>query len=148
MSASEPFLTDQPETYRQLCAFAREQARHKCERCGVTHQAVGGWAKDGRFLDAQPIGWDPVKQAEYFPKEGIWGWCGPGRGQHLRIERIVLSVAFRDGNAENHAPANLQALCQRCQLSVAATRAAETRATRRRAQRASGDLLGERNSDG
>lgn len=129
-----------PKDWPLISHRIRERASHRCEQCGVANHALGGRSTDGTFLPAQPTGTDGIRVT--WPRPGEHAWCGRGdRAEHLRIIRIVLTVAHLDHTPENCADANLRCWCQRCHnLYDAAARRAGTR-ERAKALRATGDLL-------
>jgi hypothetical protein len=96
-----------------------ERAGNRCEQCNVTNHELGGRDAEGRWHAAQPL-----DCARRMPAPGTWAWCDGGH--HLRIVRIVLTVAHLDHTPENCADDNLKALCQRCHLHLDRHHHAET----------------------
>lgn len=84
-----------------------ERAENRCEGCGVANHQLGGRTADGRWHAAQTLDCSGRK-----PEAGTWAWCEGGH--HLRIVRIVLTVAHLDHTPENCDDDNLRAWCQRC----------------------------------
>ncbi len=112
-----------------------ERAGNKCEDCGVPNYELGG-RDDGKWHKARILGCD-----RKLPEPGTWAWCDGDK--HLRIVRIILTVAHLDHIPEHCEDDNLKALCQRCHnLYDAAMRRAGIRERARKAS-AAGDLFGE-----
>jgi hypothetical protein len=108
----------------------RQRAGNCCEGCGVENGALGGRLRDGTFLKVQPTGDNGLRLT--WPREGEWAWCGPvSAPMHLRIIRIVCTVAHVDGKLDDHSDDNLRFWCQRCHnRHDAKSRAAHAAATR------------------
>lgn len=94
-------------------AFIQARAGGCCEECGVKNYALGGRAKDGKWVPAVPVG-EKLLSLEW-PRPGEYSWCTDGiyAGQ-LRIVRIVCTVAHVDQELTDHSAANLRFWCQRC----------------------------------
>lgn len=103
-----------PADWPAISARIRKRTKNRCEECGVANHVLGGRSPiDGVFLPALPKG-EKLLRLDW-PVQGEWAWCGQGqRQEHLRIIRIVLTVAHLDHTPENCADDNLKALCQRC----------------------------------
>lgn len=135
-----------PKDWQAISQRVRERAGQRCEWCGVKNGALGGRARDGTFVRAQPLG-EKLLRLEW-PRPGTYSWCSDAAhgAHHLRIVRIVLTVAHLDHRPENCDDANLKALCQRCHLRHDAKMHSTGMKARRKARMAVGDLLGERGS--
>lgn len=75
------------------------RAKDQCERCGLFNYAIGYRDKSGIFY--------PVPQVR--PGDRIKGH---------KVFRVVLTIAHLDHNPENNDFSNLQALCQKCHLTL------------------------------
>lgn len=111
-----------PADWPAISMAVRQAANNKCEFCGVQNHQLGGRTPTGLWLPAQPTGTNCGRTPSGldWPREGEYGWCslihpdGSETTMHLRIVRIVLTVAHLDHQPENCARENLKALCQRC----------------------------------
>lgn len=102
-----------PKDWPQISQRIRLRAENRCEKCGVENHQLGGRTRDGTWYKALPLGERNLSLE--WPAEGSWAWCErDGRNEHLRIVRIVLTVAHLDHQPENCADDNLKAWCQRC----------------------------------
>ena len=91
----------------------QNRAGNACEQCGVKNHALGGRLRDGTFLSARPLG-DNGLRLEW-PQQGTWAWCGPDHAPaHLRIIRIVCTVAHLNHDETDNRDENLRFWCQRC----------------------------------
>jgi hypothetical protein len=88
-----------PPDWKQISASVREHAGHKCEFCGVPNHAIGYRDRRGVFHEVTP---DDVSFYE-----ALW---------HIKVIKIVTTVAHLDHDTTNNDPANLRELCQRCHL--------------------------------
>lgn len=100
-----------PKDWPQISRRIRfERAGNRCEECGVKNYEIGGRTRDGQWHKARVLGCN-----RELPEPGTWSWCdGPNGTHHLRIVRIILTVAHLDHIPENCADDNLRAMCQRC----------------------------------
>lgn len=131
-----------PKDWPLISMRIRERAGHMCEWCGLKNGALGARRKDGTWLPAQPLG-ERLLCLEW-PKPGTYAWCGNGETEgraHLKIVRIVLTVAHMDHTPENCADENLKALCQRCHLTYDAKHHAANAARTRRAKSPQAELF-------
>lgn len=104
-----------PKNWPEISQRIRKRVGNKCEECRVENHALGGRLRDGTFVPAIPLG-EKLTRIEW-PEPGTLGWCSNGtRAEHLRIIRIVLTVAHLDHTPEHCADENLKAWCQRCHL--------------------------------
>ena len=129
-----------PKDWPQISASIRERAGNHCEECGVANGELGGRDRDGSWWPARPLG-EKMLSLEW-PAPGSLATCSrAGATKHLRIVRIVLTVAHLDHTPENCDPSNLRAWCQRCHNRYdAAHRRAGIR-ERSRAAMETGDLI-------
>jgi hypothetical protein len=88
-----------------------ERAGNRCEQCGVPNYELGGRTPDGKWHKAHPTG--ECTLGLTWPAVGSYWWCGSAH-EHLRIVKIVLTVAHLDHTPENCTDENLRAWCQRC----------------------------------
>jgi 5-methylcytosine-specific restriction endonuclease McrA len=131
-----------PKDWAEISLAVRRRADFKCEWCGVANGELGGRTSQGTWLKAQPVGTNGMICE--WPKVGEFAWCGNGETEgsaHLRVVRIVLTVAHLDHTPENCALENLKALCQRCHNRYDAPMRREGIKQRSRAALAVGDLL-------
>lgn len=90
-----------------------ERAGNVCEECGVPNYELGGRTPDGKWHKARPTGTNGMDLT--WPEPGSHHWCdGPNGTCHLRIVKIILTVAHLDHTPENCDDENLRAWCQRC----------------------------------
>lgn len=123
-----------PAEWPQIRARIQHRAGNRCEQCAVANWAIGGRAKDGRFLLAIP---EEQLLRLVWPKPGTRAWCRDGTDpQYLRIIRIVCTVAHLDHQPENCGDENLRFWCQRCHLVYDAEHHAQSAYASRRAGRA------------
>lgn len=135
-----------PHDWPVISQRIRERAGWRCEFCGVKNGALGGRV-NGVFYPAAPYG--EKKGRLDWPKPGEHAWCHPPdrgdgkglQGRHLKIMRIVLTVAHLDHTPENCADDNLKALCQRCHLVYDARHHAKNARATRRTLMGCGDLF-------
>lgn len=91
----------------------KRRADNRCEECGVENHAIGGRLRDGTFLPNEPKGTTGLGLD--WPKPGEYAWFGSGPDRHhLKVIRIVCTVAHIDGKLEDHSDGNLAFWCQRC----------------------------------
>lgn len=131
-----------PKDWPAISARIRLRAGNKCEECGVENYALGGRNKSGDWLAAWPIGTDGLRTT--WPQPGEWAWCGDEETQgkaHLRIVRIVLTVAHLNHTPEDCADDNLRCWCQRCHNRYDVAHRRKGIEERARAARALGDLF-------
>lgn len=85
-----------------------KRANHKCERCGVENYAIGARDKHEHWHnqdDYYEMGWD--EQDELFP----WYF--------IKFIRIILTIAhIHNHDPMDCRPENLQALCQKCHITL------------------------------
>jgi 5-methylcytosine-specific restriction endonuclease McrA len=129
-----------PPDWPQIRERILARAANRCERCGVKNYQLGGRLPDGTWLDAQPKG-ERALRLEW-PRPGERWWCGPQFGVvNLRIVRVVLTIAHLNHTPEDCRDENLQALCQRCHLSLDQQLHQQNAAATRRRGRAAADLF-------
>jgi hypothetical protein len=130
------YPVDWPAISRRI----RDRAGNCCEGCGVANYALGGRLSDGTFMPAVPLG-EKLTRLEW-PEPGTWSWCQLGdRSEHLRIVRVVLTVAHLDHTPEHCDDDNLKAWCQRCHNRYDAAMRRQGILIRAREKAAIGDLL-------
>lgn len=129
-----------PANWPEVSQSIRNRAWNMCEQCSVENYALGGRDDDGTFLPAQPTGTDGMRTT--WPKPGEWAWCAKGdRRAHLKIIRIVLTVAHLNHTPEDCRPENLRCWCQRCHNRYDAAERRRGTQMRSRAVNAIGDLF-------
>jgi len=128
-----------PKDWPAISRRIRQRADNHCEECGVRNHQLGGRDSKGQWHAALPTGTDGLRLT--WPEPGTWAWCEGGL--HLRIVRIVLTVAHLDHTPENCADENLRAWCQRCHNRYDASKRRAGIAARAFATRACGDLFAE-----
>lgn len=128
-----------PKDWQTISARIRARAGNKCEDCGVANYELGGRLKDGTWLRAHPTGTDGIRTT--WPQPGEWSWCGDAEPAHLRIVRIVLTVAHLNHQPEDCRDENLKAWCQRCHNRYDMAERRRGIHERRRAMMAIGDFL-------
>ena len=92
-----------PKDWKRIRAKILNRANHRCEQCGIPNGAfrnrtTGQWTDDHGRVES----WSAV--------DGD------------RTTKIVLTIAHLDHTPENCDPANLRALCQRCDAPASRTR--------------------------
>lgn len=128
-----------PKDWPKISAAIRERAGNRCEFCGVPNGELGGRAPAGKWHKAQPKG-EKLLRLEW-PSPGEYWWCNGYEIDHLRIVRIVLTVAHLDHTPENCEPGNLKALCQRCHNVYDRAHRSKNATATNRAKKAIGDLF-------
>jgi hypothetical protein len=133
-----------PPEWSAISQRIRMRDGNRCKWCGVPNGRLGGRDRQGNWWDAHPLG-EKMLSLEW-PKPGEWAWCGRDGHQpkHLRIIRIVLTVAHLDHDETNCADDNLAALCQRCHLTYDAKHHAASAAETRRRQMKTADMFAPR----
>lgn len=131
-----------PKDWHEISLRIRKRADNKCEECGIENYELGARNKDGDWLKAQPTGTDGMRVT--WPKPGEYAWCGNGETEgraHLKVVRIVLTVAHLNHQPEDCRDENLKAWCQRCHNRYDAGMRRRGIDERARAKRAAGDLF-------
>lgn len=132
-------LARYPADWPQIRARIQQRAGNKCENCGVENYALGGRTSDGEFHRAHATEERMLRLV--WPEPGETWWCGAGKGNLLRIIRIVCTTAHLDHVPENCSDNNLRFWCQRCHLSYDAQHHARTAYETRRKGLAMTDLF-------
>lgn len=107
------------QIWNKISAEIKQRAGNKCEFCGV-HQYAVGQRINGVFNYACGSAYYDQMQYSITHKEAsnardyLNEWRDPDEPKYIVI---VLTVAHLDHNPENHDPANLKALCQKCHLA-------------------------------
>lgn len=128
-----------PRNWSEISQRIRDRAGNKCEECGVPNYQLGGRAPDGTWHKALPLG-EKLLRLEW-PSPGSFWWCEGYDAAHLRIVRIVLTVAHLDHQPENCSDDNLRCWCQRCHNRYDMAERRKGISERARVLRAAGDLF-------
>lgn len=137
-----------PKDWPEISERIRRRDGNKCKWCSVPNHELGGRDWRGIWHKAQPLGDNGLRLQ--WPREGESAWCyrvvnGTAVNKHLRIVRIVLTVAHLNHKPEDCSDENLAALCQRCHNLYDAPMRRAGILARERVKAAIGDLFpGER----
>lgn len=101
-----------PKDWQSIVASIRKRSGDNCENCGVKNGELGGRGPDGKWHKAIPTGDNGLRLT--WPAPGTWAWCSGYNDSHLRIVRIVLTVAHLNHTPEDCRFENLRHWCQRC----------------------------------
>lgn len=83
-----------------------ERAGNCCEECGVKNYSRGARDFNGEWFDEMQI--DNMNS-----DTGFWHF----QSMHVKIIKIVLTIAHMDHDITNNKYSNLKALCQKCHLN-------------------------------